>query len=56
MVHFYQRLHDKSRTTGKINDESSSLKLDYYLFSSAEDEQQQDHRKLTVEEKKVGFQ
>ena len=53
IVQFDQRLHDKSRTTGNIDDESSLLKLKFYLLSSADSEQRQYQWQLTVKEKKV---
>ena len=37
-----------------MDDELSSLKLKFYLFSFADTEQQQDQQQLTVENKKVG--
>ena len=54
IVHSDQILHNKSITTGKMDYESSSLKLKFYLFSSASAEQRQDQRQMTLEEKKVG--
>ena len=37
-----------------MDDESSPLKLKPYLFSSADADQQQDQRQLTVEDKNYG--
>ena len=54
LVRFDQRLHKNSRKTGKMDDELPYLKLNLYLFSSADAEQGQDQRDLTVEEKKLG--
>ena len=36
-----------------MDDESSSLKLNFYLFSSADNKQQQPQQKLTVKENKI---
>ena len=38
MVQFGQEIHDKSRATVKMDDEWSSLRLNIYLFSSADTE------------------
>ena len=37
-----------------MDDEWSSLKLNFYLFSSIDAEQRQDQQKMTVEEINVG--
>ena len=37
-----------------MDDESSFLKLNFYLFSSADADQRQENWQITVKEKKVG--
>ena len=37
-----------------MDDKLSSLKINFYLSSSADDEQRQVQRQMTVKEKKVG--
>ena len=39
-----------------MDDELSSLKLNFYLSSSSDNEQQQYQQQLNVKDKKVGFQ